>query len=78
MCYSSKRIRVVCPTAVAAINIGGSTIHSLFNLPLSDFFIFDELYVALSRTRHKADIHIPKRIDEADIIIDDRIVEFLE
>lgn len=41
--YSSKRIRVVCPTAVAAINIGGSTIHSLFNLPLSDFFIFDEL-----------------------------------
>ena len=41
--HSNKRIRVVCPTAVAAINIGGSTIHSLFNLPLSDFFIFDEL-----------------------------------
>lgn len=40
-------------------------------------FASGQLYVALSRTRHKADIHIPKRIDEADIIIDDRIVEFL-
>lgn len=41
--HSNKRIRLVAPTAVAAINIGGTTIHSLFNLPLSDFFIFDDL-----------------------------------
>lgn len=41
--HSDKRIRLVAPTAVAAINIGGSTIHSLFNLPLSDFFILDEI-----------------------------------
>lgn len=41
--HSCKRIRLVAPTAVAAINIGGSTIHSLFNLPLSDFFILDEI-----------------------------------
>lgn len=40
-------------------------------------FASGQLYVALSRTRHKADIHIPKRIDESDAIIDDRIVEFL-
>ena len=40
-------------------------------------FASGKLYVALSRTRHKADIHIPKRIDESDAIIDDRIVEFL-
>lgn len=39
--YSDKRIRIVCPTAVAAINIGGTTIYSLFNLQLSDFFIFN-------------------------------------
>ncbi len=41
--HSSKRFVIVCPTAIAAINIGGSTIHSLFNLPFSDFFIFDDL-----------------------------------
>ena len=41
--HSSKRIRIVCPTAVAGVNIGGTTIHSLFKLPLSDFLVFDEL-----------------------------------
>lgn len=43
LAHSNKRIRVVCPTAIAAININGSTIHSLFGLPLSDFFVLDEL-----------------------------------
>ncbi len=40
-------------------------------------FASGQLYVALSRTRHKTDIHIPKRIDESDVIIDNRIIEFL-
>lgn len=41
--HSDKRMTLICPTAIAAINIGGATIHSLFRLPLSDFFMFDEL-----------------------------------
>ncbi len=41
--HSKKNIRLVCPTAIAAINIGGVTIHSLFKLPLSDFFIADQV-----------------------------------
>lgn len=34
---SSKRMIVVAPTGVAAINAGGMTIHSFFQLPLSPF-----------------------------------------
>ncbi|MFC2511975.1 MAG: helix-turn-helix domain-containing protein [Prevotella denticola] len=35
--HSSKRTVVVAPTGVAAINAGGMTIHSFFQLPLSPF-----------------------------------------
>ena len=35
--YSSKRMIVVAPTGVAAINAGGVTIHSFFQLPLSPY-----------------------------------------
>ena len=41
--HSAKKIRVVCPTAAAAVNLGAATIHSLFRLPLSDFFIFEDI-----------------------------------
>lgn len=34
---SSKRLVVVAPTGVAAINAGGVTIHSFFQLPFSPF-----------------------------------------
>ena len=34
---SSKRSIIVAPTGVAAINAGGMTIHSFFQLPLSPF-----------------------------------------
>ena len=34
---STKRMVVVAPTGVAAINAGGVTIHSFFQLPLSPF-----------------------------------------
>jgi hypothetical protein len=34
---TSKRIVVVAPTGVAAINAGGTTIHSFFQLPLTPF-----------------------------------------
>lgn len=40
-------------------------------------FAHGQLYVALSRTRKKSDIHISKRTDESDVIIDKRITEFL-
>jgi Cdc6-like AAA superfamily ATPase len=32
-----KQIAVTAPTGVAAINAGGATIHSFFQLPLSPF-----------------------------------------
>jgi hypothetical protein len=35
--HSPKRMVVVAPTGVAAINAGGQTIHSFFQLPLSPF-----------------------------------------
>lgn len=35
--HSNKRIVVVAPTGVAAINAGGMTIHSFFQLPLAPF-----------------------------------------
>ncbi len=40
---SGKKIRILCPTAIAALNIAGSTIHSLFQLPLSDFIIKEQV-----------------------------------
>lgn len=41
--HSNKKLCLVCPTAVAAMNVGGSTIHSLFMFPFSDFFILENL-----------------------------------
>src|SRR5436190_3629891 len=35
--HCAKQIAVVAPTGVAAINAGGATIHSFFQLPLSPF-----------------------------------------
>lgn len=34
---SRKRIVCACPTAVSALNVGGQTIHSLFQIPPRDF-----------------------------------------
>jgi len=36
---STKRIVCACPTAVSALNIGGQTIHSLFQIQPRDFII---------------------------------------
>lgn len=36
---SSKRIVCACPTAVSALNIGGQTIHSLFQIQPRDFIL---------------------------------------
>lgn len=48
---SKKRIVCVCPTAVAALNIGGQTIHSLFQIQPRDF-IFPEFLKLKARVRN--------------------------
>ena len=35
---SKKRIVCACPTAVSALNVGGQTIHSLFQIQPRDLF----------------------------------------
>lgn len=48
---SSKTLAVVAPSGVAAINAGGVTIHSFFQLPLSPFIpgIADESSASIFR-----------------------------
>ncbi|MDR1658238.1 MAG: AAA family ATPase [Deltaproteobacteria bacterium] len=43
---TKKRYCVVCPTGIAAINIGGTTIHSLFQLPTNDILELTQLKLA--------------------------------
>ena len=44
--HTRKEFCVACPTAIAALNIGGVTLHSLFRFPFSDFFILEKLELA--------------------------------
>lgn len=48
---SAKRIVCACPTAVSALNIGGATIHSLFQIQPRDF-IFTEFVKLKAKTRN--------------------------
>ncbi len=48
---SAKRIVCACPTAVSALNIGGQTIHSLFQIPPRDF-IFPEMLKLRAKPRN--------------------------
>ncbi len=61
--HSSKRIRILCPTAIAALNIAGVTIHSLFRLPLSDYIVKEQVEIK------KKTINILKKTDV--IVIDE-------
>ncbi len=40
---SKKRVVCACPTAVSALNVGGQTIHSLFQIQPRDFIIMELL-----------------------------------
>ena len=40
----TKSMIICSPTAVAAMNVGGQTIHSLFKLPVSDFLVEKTLF----------------------------------
>ena len=70
--HSRKRHCVVCPTAVAAMNIGGTTIHSLFMLPFSDFFILEKLELKrkTEQVLRKMDVLI---IDEVSMVRPDTL-----
>ena len=48
---SKKRVVCACPTAVAALNIGGQTIHSLFQIQPRDF-IFPEFLELKAKVRN--------------------------
>ena len=48
---SSKRIVCACPTAVSALNIGGQTIHSLFQIQPRDF-LFPEMLKLKAKPRN--------------------------
>lgn len=65
--HSQKKVRIACPTALAALHIGGVTLHSLFRLPLKDFFILDDLELKRKTASilKKTDILV---IDEASMI----------
>lgn len=65
---SSKRSIVVAPTGVAAINAGGMTIHSFFQLPFSPF-------VPNAQIKNKFDFGKEKRkiISSLDLLIIDEI-----
>lgn len=41
---SNKNIVLCSPTAIAALNVGGMTLHSLFRLPIMDFITDDRLF----------------------------------
>ena len=66
--HSSKRMVVVAPTGVAAINAGGVTIHSFFQLPLSP-------YVPNTSYKSKYDFSQEKRniINTLDLLVIDEI-----
>ena len=65
---STKRTVVVAPTGVAAINAGGMTIHSFFQLPLSPF-------VPNAKVKNRFDFSKEKRkiIASMDLLIIDEI-----
>lgn len=64
--HSKKRIRLIAPTAIAALNIEGSTIHSMFTLPLSDFLIQHEI----TSTRRRK---LKSILKKTDILIIDEV-----
>lgn len=67
---SSKRIVCACPTAVSALNIGGQTIHSLFQIQPRDF-IMPELLKLKAKPRNILNATDVLIIDEISMVAPD-------
>jgi ATP-dependent exoDNAse (exonuclease V) alpha subunit len=67
---STKRIVCACPTAVSALNIGGQTIHSLFQIQPRDF-IMPELLKLKARPRNILNAMDVLVIDEISMVAPD-------
>ena len=67
---SSKRIVCACPTAVSALNIGGQTIHSLFQIQPRDF-IFPEMLKLKAKPRNILNATDVLIIDEISMVAPD-------
>ncbi len=67
---SKKRVICACPTAVSALNVGGQTIHSLFQIQPRDFIMLDfvKLQAKPRNILNAADILI---IDEISMVAPD-------
>ena len=67
---SAKRIVCACPTAVSALNIGGQTIHSLFQIQPRDF-IMPELLKLKAKPRNILNATDVLVIDEISMVAPD-------
>ncbi|MCQ2582052.1 MAG: DEAD/DEAH box helicase [Alphaproteobacteria bacterium] len=67
---SKKRILCACPTAVSALNIGGQTIHSLFQIQPRDF-IMPELLKLKAKPRNILNATDVLIIDEISMVAPD-------
>lgn len=67
---SSKRILCACPTAVSALNIGGQTIHSLFQIQPRDF-VLPELLKLKAKPRNILNATDVLVIDEISMVAPD-------
>lgn len=67
---SNKRIVCACPTAVSALNIGGQTIHSLFQIQPRDF-IMPELLKLKAKPRNILNATDVLIIDEISMVAPD-------
>lgn len=66
---SSKNIAVVAPTGVAAINAGGSTIHSMFSFPLKIFVpSFDRVDINIATNKALLKNHLRYRSEKRKVI----------